>query len=209
MPRHLVGTCIAAFLLPLLLGASQPRSAQDFANLVAPLVDPAKLRTLGERGANPRVCKVTYWLETARRAGVQSALVVDGALASVGMKGDAATVTREALLRNLTIAERLGCLDPAGMADLRKGQSPTIRRGPYGGQELTVDHIVPRAVCPELDNVMANLEFMPARMNAGKGAKIGGRQRDLARRLRRAGFLSANGLATVEARARTPSPRNR
>jgi hypothetical protein len=31
-----------------------------------------------------------------------------------------------------------------------------------------VDHIIPRSVAPELDNLIANLELMPQRMNAGK-----------------------------------------
>jgi hypothetical protein len=30
-----------------------------------------------------------------------------------------------------------------------------------------VDHIIPRAVVPELDNVIANLELMPLHLNEG------------------------------------------
>jgi len=40
----------------------------------------------------------------------------------------------------------------------------------------TVDYIIPRSVCPELDNRLFNLEFMPGRMNSGKGARVSGRQ---------------------------------
>jgi hypothetical protein len=61
-----------------------------------------------------------------------------------------------------------------------------------------VDHIIPRAVCPELDNVIANLEFMPAKLNMAKGAKIGVRQVDVARRLYRAGLLSKAGWQRVK-----------
>ena len=57
------------------------------------------------------------------------------------------------------------------------------------GDILSVDHIVPRAVCPELDNVIANLELMPLKMNQGKGDGIGQRQMDLARKLKDAGFV--------------------
>jgi hypothetical protein len=67
-------------------------------------------------------------------------------------------------LSNLDIAEKLGCLDAEGMAEMRKAKAPTVRRGPYKGDQLSVDHIIPRAVCPELDNVIANLELMPLRM---------------------------------------------
>jgi hypothetical protein len=113
------------------------------------------------------------------------------------MKGEAARLTAAALLRNLTIAERLGCLDKAGLRDMRRGKSPTIRRGPYKGDELSVDHIIPRAVVPELDKVIANLELMPLRMNEGKNAKIGDRQRSLAKQLRTAGLLSEKGFRAV------------
>jgi hypothetical protein len=40
-------------------------------------------------------------------------------------------------------------------------QAPTIRRGPYKGDQLSVHHIIPRAVAPELDHIIANLELMP------------------------------------------------
>jgi hypothetical protein len=45
---------------------------------------------------------------------------------------------------------------------LRKGNAPTITKGPYAGEIVTGDHIIPRSVCPELDNALFNLEFMPA-----------------------------------------------
>ena len=40
---------------------------------------------------------------------------------------------------------------------------------PYAGDELSVDHIIPFAVMPQLDHVIANLEMMPLRMNRSKG----------------------------------------
>lgn len=166
---------------------------------VANLADPAKLATLGERGANPRVQKITYWLATARAEGHDPGTVADAALARFKWKGTAkGELTRAAMLRNVTIAERLGCLDAAGLADMRRGQSPTIQRGPYTGDQLSVDHVIPRAVVPELDNVIANLELMPLRMNKAKGATIGDRQRDTARRFRAAGLMTAEQAARVK-----------
>ena len=41
----------------------------DYAKRIAPLIDPAKLATLGKRGANQRVQKAVYWLAEARAAG--------------------------------------------------------------------------------------------------------------------------------------------
>ena len=50
---------------------------------------------------------------------------------------------------------------------------------------------------PELDNVIANLELMPLRLNERKNAKTGSRQRDLANKFYQAGLLSRKGLEAV------------
>ena len=54
-----------------------------------------------------------------------------------------------------------------------------------------VDHIIPRSVCPELDNKLFNLEFMPDTLNRRKGAKVGDRQQQLAKKWQEVGLLSA------------------
>ncbi len=45
--------------------------------------------------------------------------------------------------------------------------------------------------------MVANLELMPLRMNEKKNAKIGSRQRDLAKKFYQAGLLSKKGLEAV------------
>ncbi|MBI4325366.1 MAG: hypothetical protein HY674_08895 [Chloroflexi bacterium] len=181
--------------------------AEDYAGKIAPLIDPAKLSTLGQRGANPRVQKCVYWLEIARRDGEEPAKVIDTALRSLRIPKEPAKLTKHALLRNLTIAERLGCLDAAGLEEMKHGKAPTIGRGPYDGDQLSVDHIIPRVVCPELDNVIANLELMPARMNSAKRDAVGDRQIALARRLHQAGLLSDTGLKKALKAAQRPRRR--
>ena len=171
---------------------------ERFANNISSLVDPAKLATLGARGANAHVEKYVALLAEAKADGVAPKKAAARAVALVGMKGQAAKLTAEAMVRNLVIAERLGCLDPDGLREMHRGEAPTVHRGPYRGEKLSVDHIIPRAVVPELDNVIANLELMPLRMNEGKNARIGARQVDLARKLRKAGLLSPEGLKAVE-----------
>jgi hypothetical protein len=96
-----------------------------------------------------------------------------------------------------------GCLDASGMELLRRGLAPTITTGPYAGQKLTVDHITPRAVAPQLDTLLANLEFMPAHMNFSKGAKIGQRQIDLAAKFLQAGLISEHDHALISRRQET------
>lgn len=186
---------IALFLLftclPL-LGAER-----DYAQQIASLIDPAKLGTLRTRAANPRIQKVVYWLVVARNEGQKPSDVVARAVALARYTGGAAKLTEEALLRNLVIAERLGCTNEAGLADMRRGKSPTIMKGPYAGDELSVDHIIPRAIVPELDNVIANLELMPLRVNRRKSSIIGDRQRDVAKKLFQGGLLSRRGYDAV------------
>ncbi len=154
---------------------------------IAALIDPAKLATLAPRGANPRVQKYVAQLEDARLAGWDPVKVAQRAVASVGMQGEAARLTVEAMLRNLTIAQRLGCLGPEGLAEMRRGRSPTITLGPYAGDQLSVDHIIPFSLHPELDKVIANLELMPLKMNRGKNAHMTNRADMLLRALRRCG----------------------
>ena len=114
----------------------------------------------------------------------------------------AAELTRDALLRNWKIADGYGCFDAEGLSEMRQGKAPTIQRGTtYRGDQLSVDHIIPRAVCPELDNVIANLELMPQSANAAKSDKVGSRQVQKAEELHRAGLLSPGRFQKVRALA--------
>lgn len=176
--------------------------AQEASKYLAPLtalLDPATLDSLkGKRAATPRLRKACYWLELARRDGHMAGGVIDSAHTVLGMKGtERAKAQRDSLIRNVTILERLGCLDGAGMAKLRKGNAPTITKGPYAGEIVTADHIVPRSICEELDEKLYNLEFVPLTINQRKGSKVGQRQFDLARRWNKAGLLSSEGLDAV------------
>jgi hypothetical protein len=176
--------------------------AETIREALVNLCDPAKIATItAERGANPRVRKICYWLEMARQDGRDPSNEMREVMVIVGWGGTAkGDLTSAAMVRNRIIAERLGCLDDAGMGDLRRGKAPTIRTGPYAGDKLSVDHILPRAVCPELDTTLANLELMPMRMNSSKSDSIGERQVDMARKFHAAGLLSQPGLDAILAR---------
>ncbi len=155
--------------------------AADFTNFLAPLIDPAKLDMLkGKRAATPRLRKACYWLQMAHTSGFDTGEVIDQAHAQTGPhEPNRAKAQRESLIRNRVILERLGCIDEVGMIKLRKGNAPTITKGPYAGEIVTGDHIIPRSICPELDNALYNLEMMPLTLNQKKSAKIGTRQIDL------------------------------
>jgi hypothetical protein len=164
-----------------------PESAQ-----LAPLIDPAKLATLGERGANPRIQKAVAILLAAKSNGQNPERIVADSITRIGwadtMKGE---LTAESLLRNVTIAERLGTTTPTDIETMRKGNCGTVRNGPYAGEPLSVDHIIPRSIAPELDNVIANLELMPLTLNKRKQDKIGERQIALGRKFKEAGLVKS------------------
>jgi len=194
-----------AFAAALLFASAPLAGADAVRTALVNLCDPAKIATLtSDRAANPRVRKIAYWLEVARQQGRDPQAEMDKTMSAVGwggtLKGD---LTAAAMARNRTIADRLGCLDAEGMALLRRGSAPTIKFGPYTGEKLTVDHIIPRAVSPSLDLVLANLELMPNPLNLRKGSKIGQRQIDLANKLLQAGLLSSYEHEVIVSR-RTP-----
>ena len=66
----------------------------------------------------------------------------------------------------------------------------------------SVDHIVPRSVCPELDKEIANLELLPLEMNRQKKDQVDERQVSTAKKLHAARLLSSAGLEKVRRAAR-------
>ena len=172
----------------------------QFGAILAPLIDPDKLDTLtGKRAATPRLRKACYWLNQAHLEDLDPQSVIDEAHHAAQPRNFAReSEQKAALLRNLTILERLGCLGSEGLEKLRRGRAPTITKGPYTGELVTVDHIIPRSVCPELDNAIFNLEFLPDTLNKRKSAKVGERQISLAQRWHESGLLSAEGLKVTQ-----------
>ena len=157
---------------------------------IASLADPAKLATLGVRGSNQRVQKIIYWLLAVKKAGGSPEAVIDTALARFGWKGTPqGDETKLTIMRNLQRALLAGLDNPEGMAEMRRGGAPTIRKGPFLGDEMGVDHVLPRAAVPELDNVLANLELMPTQMNRNKSDKLQPRTQQMARRFVASGLL--------------------
>jgi hypothetical protein len=49
--------------------------------------------------------------------------------------------------------------------------SLTVKPGLYAGEELSFGHIIARTVVRELHNVIANLEFLPLRLNQSNNDK--------------------------------------
>lgn len=166
-----------------------PLRADIAADILAPLLDPAKVATLkGDRPANARLYKVLGWLETARQGGGTVSGVIDLAQTAAGYAGSVgAKADKAAILWTFQKLEAWGCFTPDGLAELKKGGSPTITKGDHAGTGIALDHVLPRAIVPELAARFYNLEAIPAKENLRKGAKITEREVALARRWHRRG----------------------
>ena len=167
---------------------------------IASLTDPVKLATLkGERAANPRLQKCVYWLAYAEEQGQKPEAVLDESAKLNKTAGTPyAGFLSWGLLENLKIAKELGLLTPEGMAELRRGKSAMITKGQYAGQEAEADHVIPRAVCPELQNQVMNLELLPASLNRAKSDKVTERARVFAKELYEAKLLSEEGWKAID-----------
>jgi hypothetical protein len=90
----------------------------EISSHIANQIDPAKLATLGKREANRRIQRVVYWLHAAQTDGKKPTTVLNAAFKQAGYTNKLVVkLTKAALLRNLDIAEKLGCLDAAGLAE--------------------------------------------------------------------------------------------
>ena len=190
---------LAVLLLLLPTMGMSAEKKQIAVEAIANLTDPKKLATLkGERAANPRLQKCVYWLAYAEEQGEKPEVVLDESAKLNKTSGTPyAGFIRWGLLENLKIAKELGLLTPEGMAELRRGKSATITKGQYAGQEAEADHVIPRAVCPELQNQVMNLELLPALLNRAKSDKVTERARIFAKELHEAKLLSEDGWRNI------------
>jgi hypothetical protein len=77
-------------------------SADTIRDALVNLCDPAKIATItAERGANPRVRKICYWLEMARKSGREPSTEMKEVMVNVGWGGTAkGELTADAMVRN-------------------------------------------------------------------------------------------------------------
>ncbi len=144
----------------------------------------------GRTGGQPTRLECVYWLNDARSRGIEPGAAIDKAQTlNQSAQQLRAPLVGAALLRNLDIAGKLGCLTSDNLDRMRHGKSPLISRGPYSGEPAEVDHIVPLAVEPALDREIANLELLPRTLNRRKGASMGARQWDYLEKFREADLL--------------------
>jgi hypothetical protein len=189
-----VGTVLAALIAWLLWELAPLRPVQA----VAALSDPAKLATLGERGANSRLNKIIYWLHECEGRGLSADSAVRWAQRLNQTHEPRASLVRESLSRNMRIAGELGLFTAENLDRLRHGKAGIVTKGPYTGSPVEVDHIVPYSTARELGNELANLELLPEPLNRRKSNQVGERQWSHAQRLFEAGLLSKESMSRLE-----------
>ena len=192
---------VVAILLSVVLGLVWQFTPLQAIFAIANLSDPAKLATLGERGANPRLNKIVYWMFEAYDHGGSPEAAVEWAQRLNGQSGLRAQLVHDSLMRNWKIARELGLLTPDNLAKLKHGSAADITYGPYLGETVEIDHIVPYSLAPEVGNELANLEMLPRTVNRRKSDKVTERQVDYAERLQEAGLLSQETLEKVRKRS--------
>lgn len=165
------------------------------------LSDPAKLSTLGERGANSRLNKIVFWLDAARHHGLSADTAIHWSQVLNGTREPRASLVRTSLLHNLKIADGLGLLTAENRERLKRGNAGIITRGSYTGETVEIDHIVPFSLAPEVGNELANLEMLPRIENRQKSARVGERQLAHAELLFKAGLLDQTSVEAVRRRA--------
>ena len=193
---------MSKLLLVLLLAATPSIMAapSTAAVAIASQTDPAKLATLkGEGASNPRLQKCVYWLAYAEEQGEKPEAVIDESAKLNKTAGTPyAGFLSWGLLENLKIAKELGLLTPEGMAELKRGKSATITKGQYAGQEAEAGLVIPKAVCPKLQNQVMNLELLPASINRAKSDKVTDRAKIFAKELYDSKLLSEEGWTKVQ-----------
>lgn len=196
-PRRFRRTSLLGAVVLLLLSLGYAFSPAKAVWSVRELSNPAKLATLGKRGANPRLNKIVFWLWEARERGMSPETTARVAQALNGVSGERACLVEESLVRNVRIADGLGLLTRENRERLRRGGAAFVSTGPYTGQQAEVDHIVPVSLAPEIGNELANLELLPEVLNQRKSDRVGERQLLHAEALYRAGLLSEESLKRI------------
>ncbi len=203
MARHFKSLPLLALALALLGWLGWQFGPVQSIQAVTSLSDPAKLATLGERGANSRLNKLVYWLDQSEHHGLSAAKTIDIAQWFNGTERRRAALVKDSLLQNLKLAHGLGLLATANLEHLRRGHAATVTRGPYAGESVEIDHIVPYSLAPEVGNELANLEMLPRTLNRRKSNRVGERQLAYADKFYAVGMLSKPSWERVHDHART------
>ncbi len=159
-------------------------------NSIAPLVEYRELYENGrDREANDVLLKTVAAMIEVDSAGVSITEVLRRSERINDTPVNYSDLLTESLLRNLKIARELALDTPENVERMKAGKSPIVGTGPYSGEKAEVDHIVPRSLAPDLDNLLINLELMPMTLNRKKSNKVTQRAAQIAKKFFEAGVM--------------------
>lgn len=174
------------------------KATQNAVSVVAPLIEYRELYESGrDREANDILLRSVAALVNAENDGVNLRELLRRAELINNTPVNYSDLLTEALLRNVKIARELELDTLENLRRMQEGRSPIVNTGPYRGEKAEVDHIVPKALAPDLDNLLINLELMPMTLNRKKSDKVTPRSAAMAKRFFEAGVMTAESYARV------------
>ncbi|MEM6823181.1 MAG: hypothetical protein AAF558_14715 [Verrucomicrobiota bacterium] len=151
----------------------EEKATSNAVTVLAPLIAYRALYEDGrEREANDVLLMTVAALVEADNAGANLAEVFRRCEWENNTPTNYSDLLTDSLMRNLKIARELKLDTPENLALMKAGKSPIVGTGPYAGEKAEVDHIVPRALAPDLDNLLINLELLPMTLNRKKSNKV-------------------------------------
>jgi hypothetical protein len=149
-------------------------TAEQIVTAISSLTNPAKIATLKSVDAcNPRLNKCAYWMNQATANGLDVKALIIEALARNPDTVEHRKLTLNSLLKNYRQMVRLGCFTAENLLRLRNGNPAIVSKGIYKGQQMEVDHVVPKSLMPALAREFFNLCYMPYTLNRKKSDAIG------------------------------------
>tara|TARA_R110002096_G_scaffold239769_1_gene431556 strand:+ start:207 stop:827 length:621 start_codon:yes stop_codon:yes gene_type:complete len=179
--------------------ALEARTAQKEAvALIAPLVAYRDIYESGRsREANDLLLLAVAVLIEAENEGADPSEILRHAERINDTPVNYSDLLTESLLRNIKIARELELDTPENLELMSEGRSPIVGTGPYAGEKIEVDHIVPRSLAPDLDNLLINLEMMPMTLNRRKSNKVTQRAAQMAQKFYDAGVMLPSSFERV------------
>ncbi len=107
-------------------------------------------------------------------------------------------LTKKRLLENHAQAIGYGLYTEENLAKMFNGLAPFATQGEYAGEQMHSEHIVPKAVAPKMDNLLMNLEWLPASVNRSKSDTITERAMKFAQLYHKAGIMGTEEFIKVE-----------
>ncbi len=149
--------------------AKLAESGTRMEKIVGSLIDPARLATITTRsGVTTRTHKLLAYLYQHEAAGGDIAGVLKKAAGRDSGIFDA-KIDIAQIQKTYHQAKEWGIFDDAGNIErMQHERAPTITRGPYAGQFVEVDHIIPWSRAPETRTTFGNLRYLPEKVNQAR-----------------------------------------